>query len=44
MDVSESCISTGNERGFAQLKAVVARLRFGNYLARILAYGKTSPD
>ena len=41
---SESRVTAGNEGGFAHLNAVVARLRVGNNLARILACGKSSPD
>ena len=42
--LSESRVTAGSERGLAQLNAVVARLRIGNYLARILARSKISPD
>src|SRR5205823_9241867 len=42
--VSESRVTAGNEGGLAHLNAVVARLRVGEYLARILACGKSSPD
>ena len=44
MRLSESRVTAGNERGLAHLNAVVARLRVGNYLARILACGETSPN
>ena len=35
--LSDSRVTTGNERGLAQLNAVVARLRVGDNLAWILA-------